>query len=105
MYTSLTLANPNRRMGLNVDQELFGVFAFYSTVVVVKMLIMAFLTAKWDMRITSPMIMIKLSYTESYNSSMMIDALMQAEIPHWQPSFPRRCSNCWKCIYNSKFSI
>ena len=92
-------------MGLNVDQELFGVFAFYSTVVVVKMLIMAFLTAKWDMRITSPMIMIKLSYTESYNSSMMIDALMQAEIPHWQPGFPRRCTNCWKCIYNFKFSI
>ena len=40
-------------MGLNVDQELFGVFAFYSTVVVVKMILMAFLTARWDMRIMS----------------------------------------------------
>ena len=34
-------------MGLNVDQELFGVFAFYNAVVILKMLLMAFLTARW----------------------------------------------------------
>ena len=33
-------------MGLNVDQELFEAFAFYAAVVLVKMLFMAFLTAR-----------------------------------------------------------
>ena len=33
-------------MGLNVDQELFGVFAFYSAILIVKMMSMAFLTAR-----------------------------------------------------------
>ena len=39
--------NSRKRMGLNVDQELFGVFAFYNAVVILKMLLMAFLTARW----------------------------------------------------------
>ena len=34
-------------MGLNVDQELFGAFAFYAAIVLVKMLFMSFLTARW----------------------------------------------------------
>ena len=34
------------KMGLNVDQELFEAFAFYAAVVLVKMLFMAFLTAR-----------------------------------------------------------
>jgi len=33
-------------MGLNVDQELFGAFAFYAAIVLVKMLFMSFLTAR-----------------------------------------------------------
>ena len=36
-----------QKMSLNVDQELFGAFAFYSAIVVVKMLFMSFLTARW----------------------------------------------------------
>ena len=43
----VTSTNQNRkRMSLNVDRELFGAFAFYSAVVIVKMLSMAFLTAR-----------------------------------------------------------
>ena len=34
-------------VGLNVDQELFGAFAFYAAIVLVKMLFMSFLTARW----------------------------------------------------------
>ena len=33
-------------MVLAVDQELFGAFAFYSAIVIVKMMLMAFLTAR-----------------------------------------------------------
>ena len=35
------------RMGLNVDLELFSAFAFYAAIVLVKMLFMSFLTARW----------------------------------------------------------
>jgi len=41
-------------MSLNVDRELFGAFAFYSAVVIVKMLSMAFLTARQRFRTGSP---------------------------------------------------
>jgi len=41
-------------MGLNVDQELFGVFAFYSAILIVKMMSMAFLTARQRFRTGSP---------------------------------------------------
>ena len=55
IYTYFSLLNtnksasktPGKGMGLNVDQELFGVFAFYNAVVILKMLLMAFLTARW----------------------------------------------------------
>jgi len=38
------------RMVLAVDQELFGAFAFYSAIVIVKMMLMAFLTARQRFR-------------------------------------------------------
>ena len=76
-------------MGLNVDQELFGVFAFYSAILIVKMMSMAFLTARCVCVWGAVVIRI--------NLKIMID-VFQAEIPHWQPRFPGRCSNCWQCI-------
>merc|ERR1711953_1539853 len=62
MYTYFSLLDtnksasktPGKRMGLNVDQELFGVFAFYNAVVILKMLLMAFLTARQRFRTGSP---------------------------------------------------
>merc|ERR1712121_514221 len=37
---------PHCKMSLNVDRELFGVYAFYAAILTVKMLIMSFLTAR-----------------------------------------------------------
>merc|ERR1711953_1492596 len=62
MYTYFSLLDtnksasktPGKRMGLNVDQELFGVFAFYNAVVILKMILMAFLTARQRFRTGSP---------------------------------------------------
>ena len=45
-------------MGLNVDQELFAAFAFYAAIVLVKMLFMSFLTARWFLQYTLSIIIL-----------------------------------------------